>query len=131
MRDVLALCSTSTPPEYLSYLKDRRIGTIVAGDDHIDMRVALESLNRKYGVKVMRVDSGGTLNSVFLHAGLVDEVSVLIHPFIAGGKADPTMSDPLKAGIPELQVPLRLQSTEVLGDGIVWARYAVQGRTGT
>ena len=126
MRDVLALCSAATPQEYLGYLEDRRIGTIVAGDDHIDMRAALEALNRKYGVKVLRVDSGGTLNSVLLHAGLVAEVSVLIHPFIAGGKADPTLSDPLKAGIPELQVPLRLQSTEVVGDGIVWARYLVR-----
>jgi 2,5-diamino-6-(ribosylamino)-4(3H)-pyrimidinone 5'-phosphate reductase len=125
MRDVIALCSTSTPQEYLGYLADWRIGTIVAGDDHIDMRAALESLNRKYGVRVLRVDSGGTLNSVLLHAGLVDEVSVLIHPLIAGGKADPTLSDPLKAGIPELQVPLRLQSAEVVGEGIVWARYRV------
>jgi len=131
MRDVLALCSTSTPPEYIGYLKDHRIGTIVAGDDHIDMRVALESLNRKYGVKVLRVDSGGTLNSVLLHAGLVSEVSVLIHPYIAGGKADPTLSDPLKAGISELKVALQLQSSEVVGDGIVWSRYTVLEKTGT
>lgn len=131
MRDVLALCSASTPQDYLSYLSDRRIGTIVAGDDRIDLRAALEALNRKFGVKVVRVDSGGTLNSVLLHAGLVDEVSVLIHPFIAGGKADPTLSDPLKAGIVDLQVPLGLQSAEVVGDGVVWARYLVQGRSGT
>jgi 2,5-diamino-6-(ribosylamino)-4(3H)-pyrimidinone 5'-phosphate reductase len=129
MRDVLALCSAATPKEYLGYLKDRRIGTIITGDDHIDMRDALEVLNRKYGVNVLRVDSGGTLNSVLLHAGLVSEVSVLIHPFIAGGKADPTMSDPLNAGIPELQVPLRLQSTEIVGEGIIWARFVVQGRS--
>jgi 2,5-diamino-6-(ribosylamino)-4(3H)-pyrimidinone 5'-phosphate reductase len=75
------------------------------------------------------VDSGGTLNSVLLHAGLVSELSVLIHPFIAGGKADPTLSDPLKAGILNLQVPLRLQGMEVVGDGIVWARYSVQNRS--
>jgi 2,5-diamino-6-(ribosylamino)-4(3H)-pyrimidinone 5'-phosphate reductase len=126
MRDVLALCSSATPQEYLGYLEDRRIGTIVAGSDRIDMHGALESLNRQHGVKLLRVDSGGTLNSVLLHAGLVDQVSVLIHPFIAGGKADPTLSDPLKAGIGELQIPLRLQSTEVVGNGVVWARYTVQ-----
>jgi 2,5-diamino-6-(ribosylamino)-4(3H)-pyrimidinone 5'-phosphate reductase len=95
------------------------------------MRAALEVLNEKFGVKVLRVDSGGTLNSVLLHAGLVSEVSVLVHPFIAGGKADPSLSDPLKAGIADLQVPLRLQSTEVVGHGIVWARYLVQGRSET
>jgi 2,5-diamino-6-(ribosylamino)-4(3H)-pyrimidinone 5'-phosphate reductase len=89
------------------------------------MRAALEALNTRYGVKVLRVDSGGTLNSVLLHAGLVDEISVLIHPVIAGGNADPTLSDPLKAGIEDLQVPLRLQSTSVVGCGIVWVRYMV------
>lgn len=126
MRDVLALCSSSTPQEYLDYLQERRIGTVVAGSDRIDMRAALETLYRKYGVKVLRVDSGGTLNSVLLHAGLVSEVSVLIHPFIAGGKADPTISDPQKAGILELHLPLRLQSAEVVGDGVVWARYTIK-----
>ena len=130
MRDVLALCSSQTPQEYLAWLAGRRIGTIVAGGDRIDMRAALEALHTRYGVNVVRVDSGGTLNSVLLHAGLVDEISVLIHPSIAGGKADPTLCDPLKAGIPELKIPLRLQSTEVVGDGIIWARYMVKGRTG-
>jgi 2,5-diamino-6-(ribosylamino)-4(3H)-pyrimidinone 5'-phosphate reductase len=126
MRDVLALCSSSTPQEHRGYLADRHIGTIVAGDDRIDMRAALEALNRLYGVHILRVDSGGTFNSVLLHAGLVDEVSVLIHPFIAGGKADPTLSDPLKAGILDLQVHLRLLSAEVAGEGVVWARYTVK-----
>ena len=129
MRDVLALCSSSTPQEYIGYLKDRRIGTIVAGDDHIDMRDALEVLNREHGVNVLRVDSGGTLNSVLLHAGLVSEVSVLIHPFLAGGEPGPTMFDPSRAGIAGLQVPLHLQSTEVVGDGVIWARYNVKKDT--
>jgi 2,5-diamino-6-(ribosylamino)-4(3H)-pyrimidinone 5'-phosphate reductase len=125
MRDVVALCSSRTPQEYLRYLAERRIDTIIAGDDRVDMRAALEALHARYGIKVLRVDSGGTLNSVLHHAGLVEETSVLIHPFIAGGKADPTLSDPQKAGIPELQVPLRLESTEVVGNGVVWARYSL------
>ena len=83
MRGLLALCSSSTPQEYLSYLAEKEIGTIIGGDDRIDMP-GLEALNGMYGVKVVRVDSGGTLNSVLLNSGLVDEVSVLIHPFLAG-----------------------------------------------
>jgi 2,5-diamino-6-(ribosylamino)-4(3H)-pyrimidinone 5'-phosphate reductase len=126
MRDVLALCSSATPVEYLDYLKERRIGVIIAGEDHIDMRAALEALRDQHDVKVVRADSGGTLNSVLLHAGLVDEVSVLIHPFIAGGKAAPTLCDPLNAGIPRLQVPLTHKSTKVLANGIVWSRYTAQ-----
>ena len=128
MRDVLALCSSATPKEYLDYLKERRIGTIITGDDHIDMRAALAVLCEQYGVKVLRVDSGGTLNSVLLRDGLVDEVSVLVHPCIAGGKADPTLCDPLNAGIHGLQVPLVHHHTEVMGNGIVWLQYRIKDK---
>ena len=123
MRGLLAICTSSTPQEYLSYLAEKEIGTIIAGDYRIDMRSALEALNARYGVKVVRVDSGGTLNSVLLNSGLVDEVSFLIHPFLAGGKPDPTIFDPLKAGIPVLQIPLQLTHSEILEHGIIWARY--------
>ncbi|MDD1710539.1 MAG: RibD family protein [Methanoregulaceae archaeon] len=126
MRDVLAFCSTATPKEYRGYLAERRINTIIAGSDRIDMREALTELNRRYGVKTVRVDSGGTLNSVLLKAGVVDEVSVLIHPFLAGGRADPTMFDPKKAGFPDLQVPLYSIQSEIVGDGLIWARYSIK-----
>ena len=126
MRDLSAFCSAATPKEYLDYLAERRIDVIMAGKDRIDMREALSELKRRYGVKTVRVDSGGTLNSVLLKAGVVEEVSVLLHPFLAGGKPDPTMFDPVKAGFPDLQVPLQLIRNEVVGDGLVWARYSVK-----
>lgn len=126
MRGLAALCSASTPREYRDYCESCGVGVIVAGERQVDMRAALESLHRDFGVRTVRVDSGGTLNSVLLRDGLVDEVSVLVHPFIAGGKADPTLCDPLNAGITNLQVPLVHQSTEVLGNGIVWSRYSLQ-----
>lgn len=126
MRDLLALCSSATPQEYISYLANRHIGTIVAGNNRIDMRAALTELNTQFGVKVVRVDSGGTLNSVLLQGGLVDEVSVLIHPYLAGGEPGPTMFDPVNAAISGLQVPLMLRSTKVVGDGIIWALYSVR-----
>ncbi len=123
MRDVLALCSSSTPPDYLSYLADRNIGTIVTGKVRIDLRSALEALNARYGVKVVRVDSGGTLNSVLLREGIVDEVSVMIHPVLAGGEAGPTIFNPLNTGMHDVSIPLWLQHSEVLEHGIIWARY--------
>ena len=124
MRALVALCSTTTPSEYLEYLKEKGISTIIAGDDQVDMRAALEELHKRYGVTIVRADCGGTLNSVLLRTGLVTEISVLIHPFLAGGTPCPTMFDPGHAGISDLQVPLRQLSTEMPGNGIVWVRYA-------
>jgi 2,5-diamino-6-(ribosylamino)-4(3H)-pyrimidinone 5'-phosphate reductase len=126
MRDVLALCSSSTPQQYLDFLQERKINTVVTGDDHIDMRTALDMLNRNYGINTIRADSGGTLNSVLLKADVVDEVSVLIHPYLTGGIPDPTMFDSHKAGFMDLQVPLQHLHCEVLGSGLVWLRYSVK-----
>lgn len=59
--------------------------------------------------------AGGTLNSVLLAAGVVDEVSVLIHLFLAGDRPESTMFDPGKAGFPDLQIPLTHIKTEMVG----------------
>jgi 2,5-diamino-6-(ribosylamino)-4(3H)-pyrimidinone 5'-phosphate reductase len=125
-RGGVALCSESTPKAHTEYLAASRVPVIVAGDEHIDMKLALGELYRQYGVRVVRSDSGGALNSVLLKTGLVTEVSVLIHPFLAGGTPEPTIFDPERAGISGLQFSLNLESTQVLGTGIIHARYAVQ-----
>ncbi len=83
-RDCIALCSRTTSQEYLQYLGKRHIHFIIAGEDHVDLREALERLASDYGVRVVRVDAGGTLNGILLSEGLVDEVSVLVCPFLVG-----------------------------------------------
>ena len=71
----VALCTESTPKDYLNYLKEKHVDCINAGEDRVDLRDALEELNLRYGVKVVRVDAGGTLNGLLLRQGLVSEVS--------------------------------------------------------
>lgn len=53
-------------------------------------------------------------------------VSISCHRFLDPGRSDPTLFDPLKAGIPDLQVQLVPRHTEVLENGIIWVRYAVK-----
>lgn len=83
-RDFVSLCSERTPPEHLEYLRARGIHVIKAGTDHVDLARALEELATRFAAKVVRVDSGGVLNSVLLRARLVDEVHVLVHPVLVG-----------------------------------------------
>jgi 2,5-diamino-6-(ribosylamino)-4(3H)-pyrimidinone 5'-phosphate reductase len=125
VRDFVALCSSSTPREYLEYLASCGIHQIIAGDRQVDMRHALEQVSGQFGVRTVRADSGGTFNSVLLSTGLVDTVSVLVHPCIAGGNPEPTLFDPLRAGIGTANVPLTLTSCQVQKNGIVWLQYAV------
>jgi 2,5-diamino-6-(ribosylamino)-4(3H)-pyrimidinone 5'-phosphate reductase len=124
-RDAVALCSESTPQEYMDYLKGLAVEHIVAGDDHVDLRTALEELNARYGVKVVRVDSGGTLNGALLRAGLVDEVSVLIEPRLVGGTALKSIFHAPDLTSPDVVIELELTYFERLSDGVVWLRYDV------
>jgi 2,5-diamino-6-(ribosylamino)-4(3H)-pyrimidinone 5'-phosphate reductase len=78
----LALCSRATPEDHLAYLRQAGVDSLVAGADRVDVAAALEILADR-GARTVRVDAGPTLNGVVLGNGLVDELSLLVHPVIA------------------------------------------------
>jgi 2,5-diamino-6-(ribosylamino)-4(3H)-pyrimidinone 5'-phosphate reductase len=119
------LCSHSTPNTYLDYLGERHIDCILAGDDRVDLRVALEELNARYQVQVARVDSGGILNGALLRAGLVDEVSVLVDSCLVGGTTPRSIFVAPDLASPEGVIPLRLIQVENVKGDTVWLRYEV------
>lgn len=86
-KDVIVLVSSTTPPDYLEYLKARNYDYIVAGSDHVDYKAALEELKRRYGIETAVTDTGGVLAAVLLEAGLVDEVWLMVAPEVVGKRA--------------------------------------------
>jgi len=125
-RGGVALCSRTTPAEDFRYLEQWNVDAVVAGEGQVDLQAALEKLNGRYGVRTVLVDSGGVLNGVLLRAGLVSEVSLLVHPVLAGGASPRTAfcdPDPATHGAP---VGLKLLQVEEQRDGIVWLRYQVR-----
>jgi 2,5-diamino-6-(ribosylamino)-4(3H)-pyrimidinone 5'-phosphate reductase len=123
-KDWVSLCSETTPSEHLAYLKRKGIKTIVAGTERVDYAQALAILHREYGIGVVRVDSGGTLNGILLRAGLVDELHVLVHPMLIGGNqeqaffTDPTLD---AAG----RISLQLLESRTLDHGLLLLSFAV------
>ncbi len=81
----IVLCSEKTPKRYLRYLSDLQIHTIIHGKDQVDLTASLEAIQEKFGINVLRVDSGGILSGVLLRQGLIDEVSVVVSPQLTGG----------------------------------------------
>jgi 2,5-diamino-6-(ribosylamino)-4(3H)-pyrimidinone 5'-phosphate reductase len=124
-RDCVVLCSERTPPEYVQYLADRQIKSIVAGDAHIDFALALEVLHTEHGVKVLRVDSGGTLNGVLLRAGLVDELHLLVHPALVGGAAARSFFRALTGVETDAPIALRFKGAEQQHDDLLLLSYDV------
>jgi 2,5-diamino-6-(ribosylamino)-4(3H)-pyrimidinone 5'-phosphate reductase len=86
-KDIIVLVSQTTPKAYLDYLVQRHYDFIVAGEEHVDYRLALEQLNSRYGVEFVVTDSGGVLAGILLDRGLVAEVHLLVSPEIVGKTA--------------------------------------------
>jgi 2,5-diamino-6-(ribosylamino)-4(3H)-pyrimidinone 5'-phosphate reductase len=124
-RDVLVLCATCTPQNYLERLKQLGIDFFACGAEHVDLRAALEHLREAHGVQTVRVDSGGTLNGVLLRQGLVHEVSVLIESRLIGGTSPSSIFRAADLDVPEDAVSLRLNHIERVEDNTLWLRYTV------
>jgi 2,5-diamino-6-(ribosylamino)-4(3H)-pyrimidinone 5'-phosphate reductase len=82
-------------------------------------------MNARYGVKSVRVDSGGVLNGVLLRAGLVDEVSVLVQPCLVGGTTTRSLFVAPDLAATEGVVRLKLAHVEPVRDDALWLRYKV------
>lgn len=121
-RDVLVLCSEATPEEYLATLDETAIPYLVTGVDHVDLGAAMDALADR-NVETVLVDSGGTLSGALLRAGLVDEVSVLVHPTLVGGTSARSFvrgPDPTDGS-----TDLEVIDIERPAEEVVWLRYAV------
>ncbi|HAH06549.1 MAG TPA: deaminase [Elusimicrobia bacterium] len=121
-RGFVALCSEKTPKSYLAYLRKRGVEYLIAGRERVDLKKALERLGRRCKLRLIRVDSGGTLNGLLLREGLVSEISLVVHPALAGGRADSLIKTP------ELGKGIVLKTLEArrLKNGLVWLRFGVR-----
>lgn len=124
-RDVVVLASRTTPRGYLEYVKRLGIEALVHGEDRADLRAGLEALAFRYGVRTVRVDSGGTLNGVLLRQGLADEFSLVISPALVGGTSPRSSFRAPDLEGPAGAIPLRLVHLEKFDGGAVWLRYEI------
>jgi 2,5-diamino-6-(ribosylamino)-4(3H)-pyrimidinone 5'-phosphate reductase len=123
-RDVLVLCCQATPAQHLDRLRRHHVEHLVVGVEQVDLAAALHQLADRYGVREVRTDAGGTLNGVLVRAGLVDELSVVLAPQLAGADQAPAVH--LVEGIVGAEAPqLTLASVDRLADSHLWLRYTV------
>ncbi len=120
----VALCSESTPKEHLEYLSKEGVETVIAVKDKVDLLKTLEILHARYGVKRVRVDSGGTLSAALIKEDLVNEISLILSPFIVGDLSTTSLVNP-KVLESTRCIALKLKHVEELDDGLVWLKYDV------
>ncbi len=124
-RDILVLCSRSTPQEYLDFLEESNIKYMVIGYDEVNLGTALEELNIQFGIKNLRVESGGKLNGLLLRDDLVDEVCVLIYPNLVGGTSSDSIYIAPDLTSKEEILDLKLLKIEKLKNEIILLHYRI------
>ena len=115
---------------HLAGLRQDGVSYIFAGEEELDLELALETLNRELGIERLLLEGGGGSNGSFLRAGLIDEISLAICPAVDGAKGAPSIFDSTEkdAGVAAPIRSMTLASTEVLEGGVVWLRYRLQNR---
>ena len=94
----------------------------------LSLAEALSTLKKDYGCERITIQSGGTVNGLFLREKLFDYVDIVIAPVLVGGKETSTLVDGSSimntSGLKGLGV-LKLESCETLENSYVRMRYQV------
>lgn len=70
--------------EYLAFLQSMEIPYLVCGDRDLDLNEALVKLKNYFGLETIALCGGATIDGAFLKARLVDEISLVVAPFVSG-----------------------------------------------
>lgn len=94
----------------------------------LSLKDALAKLKSEYGCERVTIQSGGTLNSLFLREKLLDYVDIVVAPVLIGGKDTATLIDG-KSLLSENELTdlgvLKLQECVILEDSYLRLRYEV------
>jgi len=121
-RDLIILVSESTPQEYLAHLKERNYQYITAGKTKVDIKNALDQLQKIMKISKILTDTGRILGNLLLNMGLIDEISLLIHPLIVGDKCYPAFSTVIG------ELSLKSIRSERFENGCIWNTYRINNQ---
>lgn len=96
--------------------------------EELSLGRALKELYSTFGCERITIQTGGTLNALFLRERLIDYVDVVVAPVLIGGKDTPTLIDGkslVKEEELDLLGALELKGCEVLENSYLRLKYKV------
>ena len=88
---VIEILTEKTPKAYRAYLRRQGVSYILAGEDALDCKVAVQKLKALFGIERVLICGGGTVNWTFLSQGAVDELSLVLSPAADGERHTPSV----------------------------------------
>jgi riboflavin biosynthesis pyrimidine reductase len=119
---IVEVLTESVSDDYLAYLQSIGVSYVFGGKTDIDLAAVVDVLGRELKTKKLIVEGGPHVSGMFVNAGLVDEVSVLIMPLVDGREAHPGSFEVAMSAWRQPHY-LELESVDKLAHGAVWLRY--------
>lgn len=123
---IVEILTENTPVEYQAYLREKGVSYIIAGEDALDCKKAVQKLNQLFGIDTVLICGGGTVNWSFIQQGVVDELSLLLAPAADGSSVNPTVFEESKYLDVSRPVEFTLKNVEPLKNSCVRLTYLVK-----
>ena len=96
--------------------------------NELSLSAALVKIKTEYGCERITIQTGGTLNGLFLREKLLDYIDIVVAPVLIGGKDTSTLIDG-KSLLSDNELSklgvLKLQECKILKDSYLRLRYAI------
>ena len=123
-KEFVLITTNATHPAF--HVQERNLHIIYQGQ--LSLSDALAKLKAEFGCERITIQSGGTLNSLFLREKLFDYVDVVVAPVLIGGKDTSTLIDGQslmsESELSQLKA-LKLEECAVLENSYLRLRYKV------
>lgn len=90
---IIEVLTEQVDDRYLSYLMDMEIPFIIAGEDEIDVEIALFKLKNVIGCETLLLEGGSIINGAFQRVDVIDELSLVVAPIVADKNDKPLFMD--------------------------------------
>lgn len=101
---------------------------IIYFENEIDFEDLFRKLKQDYKINNLTIQTGGTLNSIFLRKKLIDKISIVVAPALIGGKETSSLIDGKSlSSVDELEdiKALKLIEVKKLNDSYIHLKYDV------
>ena len=92
---VVMVLTEQVRKEYLAYLREKEIPYLLCGKEDLDLPLAMEKCKKELGIDTLVLSGGALINGAFFKAGLIDEISLVMAPYIEGNAKEKSFLDTL------------------------------------
>lgn len=121
---IIEVLTENVSDNFLAHLREKNISYIFAGEDVLDIELAVQKLYSLYGIKTLLLEGGGVVNGVFLEVNIVDELSLIVVPVIEHSSEEVSLFETGKYGEQSLGITsFIMDDVQPLQDGGLWITY--------